>query len=280
MQAVSDNVGPDFFRVVGMHLLSGREFTWQDDGSNPRNAVISQSLAQKLYGTADAVGQTVFLGPHSHALPLKIVGVVNSASLWKVESFHPLAIYLPIEFSEAAASPLMVIRTATDPRNIRTEAERVVRSFRHQYSLRTTTIEERLDSYLSVQRLTALLAAFFGAVTLLIASIGLYGLMSFYVSRRTAELGIRLALGAQPGQVLSMVLREVVLLASLGCALGLVGSILTAKLINNLLFGVSAADPVILASAVLTLMGVAVLAGFVPARRAATVDPATALRAE
>ena len=120
-----------------------------------------------------------------------------------------------------SAQPLMDVRTTVDPRTIKTQAERVVRSLGRQYSLRTMTLEERLNSYLSVQRLTALLAAFFGAVALLIASIGLYGLMSFPIARRTSELGIRLALGAQRQQVLIMVLREAVSLASFGCVLGL-----------------------------------------------------------
>jgi predicted permease len=281
LQAVSDSVGPDFFRVAGMHVLAGREFNWRDDGHDPpKNVIVSQSLARKLFGDGDAVDQIIYLGPHARAVPVKIVGVVNSASLWKVESVQPMALYVPLDFGEAGSSPLMVIRTATDPRSIKTEAERVVRSLGNHYSLRTATVEERLDTFLSVQRLTAILAAFFGAVALLIASIGLYGLMSFFVNRRTAELGVRLALGAQPRQVLSMVLREVLALAACGCALGVAGSLLAARLIKSILFGVSATDPVILAAAAFSLVGVALVAGFVPARRAAGVDPAVALRAE
>jgi ABC-type antimicrobial peptide transport system permease subunit len=142
------------------------------------------------------------------------------------------------------------------------------------------TLEERLDSYLSVQRLTALLAAFFGGVALLIAAIGLYGLMSFYVTRRTAEFGIRLALGAERQQVLSMMLREVLVLATFGCVLGLAASLMAAKVARNILFGVSATDPAILAFAVFILLVVALLAGFMPARRAARLDPMIALRHE
>ncbi|MBV9157570.1 MAG: ABC transporter permease [Acidobacteriaceae bacterium] len=280
VQAVSDFVGPDFFHVMGMQLLVGREFSWHDDEHAPETAILSQSLAAKLFGNADPIGRTVYFGPHAHAFPLKIIGVANSASLWKVESFHPLAIYRSMAFLFFDAEPLLDIRTSVDPRSMKAEAERVVRGFGRHYSLRTMTAEERLDSYLSVQRLTALLAAFFGASALLISSIGLYGLMSWHVARRTAELGIRLALGAQREQVLSMVLREALALAAAGCILGLIASLLSAKFIRSMLFGVSTADPVILGIAVTTLLGVATIAALLPARRAASVDPIAALRVE
>lgn len=281
VQAVPDFVGPDFFHTLGMRVLSGREFSWRDEEHNSSNiAIISESLAQKLFGQADAVGRTVYLGPHAHAFALKIVGVVNSASLWRVESFHPLAIYQPLGQYYEDGQPLIDIRTTVDPRSIKTEAEQVVRSLGHQFSLRTATVEERLDSYLSVQRMTALLASFFGSIALLIAAVGLYGLTSFHVTRRTAELGIRFALGARPQQVLWMIVREVLGLVGVGCVLGVIGSLLAAKLVGAVLFGVSPTDPAILASAVCTLLGIAVLAAFIPARRAAAIDPVTALRIE
>ena len=280
VEAVSDYVGPGFFHVMGMHLLAGREFSWRDDEKAPQTAIISQSLAEKLFGNSNAIGRTVYFGPHAHAIPLKIIGVVNSASLWKVESFHPLAIYRSSLSYFPFAEPLLDIRTTVDPRSLKTVVERVVRGLGRHYSLRTMTVEERLDSRISVQRLTALLAAFFGGLALLISSIGLYGLMSFHVARRTAELGIRLALGGQRRQVLSMVLREAFMLAGVGCTLGVVGSLLTAKFIRSILFGVPANDPLTLGIAVLMLAAIAAMAGFVPARRAASVDPVAALRVE
>jgi predicted permease len=280
VQAVLDWVGPDFFHVMRMQLLAGREFNWRDDEHASPAVIVSQSLAEKFFGHENPLGRTIYIGPHAHAESCKIVGVVNSASLWKVESFHPMAVYRSGASDLAFSSPLLDIRTTIDPHSIKTQAERVVHSFGRQYSLRTMTLEEQLDSYLTVQRLTALLAGFFGILALLISSIGLYGLMSFHIARRTAELGIRLALGAQREQVLSMVLREALLLAAIGCTVGLAASLLSAKFIRSILFGVSASDPWILSAAVLMLLLVAALAGFVPARRAASVDPATALRIE
>jgi ABC-type antimicrobial peptide transport system permease subunit len=174
----------------------------------------------------------------------------------------------------------MDVRTAPDSATLKSAAERVVRSFGHQYSLRTATLDERLASFITVQRLTALLAGFFGAAALLIAVIGLYGLVSFHVTQRTRELGLRLALGAQARQVLSLVLREVLLMAAVGSLFGLLASIALRSYVAGLVFGVSATDPFVLAAAILTLLGVSLLAGFAPARRAASVDPAEALRSD
>ena len=281
VQAASDVVGPNFFAVAGMRVINGREFSWHDDEHAPGVAVISESLAKRLYGNENPVGRAVYFGPRPYQQQLRVVGVVNSASLWKVESYRPMAIYRALSQNlEYETAPLLDVRTEADPRSMKATIERAVRSLGHHYSLRTLMLEELLDNDITVQRLTALLTGFFGGVALLIAAVGLYGLTSFHVARRTSELGIRMALGAQRGQVLSMVLREVILLAGLGCALGLAASLALRKLVAGILFGVSASDPVLLGLAVCTLMSVAVAAGFLPARRAAGVDPITALRME
>lgn len=276
VQAVDEAVAPDFFKVVGMHVLSGREFTWQDRGAG----IISQSLAERLFGHDDPVGRTIYFGPHAHLQPLRVVGVVTSASLWKVESYHPMAIYRPLAAEFPNADPLMSIRTTVDPKTLKTAAQRAVRALGHQYSLRTATVEERLDSFLSVQRVTALLASFFGFVAILIGAAGLYGLMSFHVTRRTGELGVRVALGARRSQILALVLRDVFLLAGSGCALGVSASLAAGRLIRGILFGVAATDLTVLASGVAILLVVALVAGWVPAGRAAKIDPVEALRAE
>jgi putative ABC transport system permease protein len=280
VQAVLDFVGPDFFKTAGMHVLSGREFTWQDDSHGPEVAIISQSLAERLFGKTDPVGRVVYSGPTTYAQKLRIVGVVNSASIWKVESFRPMALYHPLPDKFVDAQCLVDIRTLVDPHTIKAAAERTTRLLGRHYSLRTMTVEERLSGSLTVQRLTALLAGFFGAVALLIAGIGIYGLISFHVTKRTAELGLRAALGAQRWQLLGLVMREVLLLAAFGCVAGLVASLWTGRLIANLLFGTSATNPALIGSAVVALVCVAGIAGFLPARRAARMDPMSALRVE
>lgn len=275
VEAIEQRAGPDFFHVMGMHLLAGREFDWRDDAEPPQVAVISQSMAEKLFPHRYAVGRTIWTGPHSRAQPTRVIGVVNSASLWKIEDVHPLAYYVPL-----TRTMTLIIRTNVDPHSIRTSAERVVRSLGHQYAFRTMTLDEQLDRDLSVQRLSALLAGFFGVLTLLISAIGLYGLMSFHVARRTSELGIRIALGARHGGVVRLVMSESLSLAILGCGFGVFASLLAARYIRSLLFGVSATDPVTLFGACLILILVAAAAAFIPSKRAASVDPAVALRAD
>ncbi len=281
LQAIDEVVGPNFFSTMGMRILNGRDLSWSDDEHSPAVAIISQSLAGRLYGRENPVGRNLYWGPRGYQDKLHVVGVVNSASLWKVESLQPMAVYRPLlQNLEYGGEPLMDVRTAVDPHSIKGAAERAVRSLGRHYSLRTMTVEERLDSYLTVQRLTALLTGFFGAAALLIASIGLYGLLSFQVARRTNELGIQAALGAQRRQLLSLVFREVLIIAGIGCLMGLVASLALRSFVASIVFGVSATDPVVLGIATGTLIIVAIAAGVLPARRAAAIDPMTALRLE
>ena len=278
IQAVEDSVAPGFFETLGMHVLRGREFTWADDEHTPPVVIISQTLANRLFGKEDPIGRSVFIGLKTYPEPYRIVGVVNSARLWKVESPHPLAIYRCAAQQTYFIEPMLDVRTSLDPHVLKAAVEKAVRSMGRFYSLRTMTANERLDSFLTVQRLTAWLASFFGATALLIACIGLYGLVSFHVTRRTSEMGIRTALGAQRGQILAMILREALSLAAMGCVIGLATSLAAGRLVKGMLFGISATDPFILAFAILALLLVALLAGLLPARRAAAVDPMTALR--
>lgn len=280
VQAVGDFAGPDFFSTAGVQVLSGREFSWRDDEDKRNLVILTQSLSEKLFGHENPVGRTVFLFPVTYGEEATVIGVVNSASLWKLETQKPMAFFQPFTKIWSDADPLVDIRTAGDPRLIKAAAERVVRSFGRHYSLRTMTVDERLDSYITAQRLTAMLSAFFGATALLIASIGLYGLLSFQVAGRIPELGVRIAIGAQSGQILGLVLRDAVVLAVSGCVLGVIASLATGKLIQSLLFGVSAFDPPVLFTASGVLLAVAVAAAWVPARRAAAIEPMTALRSE
>jgi macrolide transport system ATP-binding/permease protein len=279
-QAVGDLVGPDFFTVAGMHVLGGREFNWRDPERKGDIVIVSQDLAERLFGHENPIGRTLFIGLLAYRNLATIVGEVNNASLWKVETPAPLAYFRPITQTWGDADPLVDIRTSVDPRLLKAAAEQTIRSLGRHYSLRTMTVEERLDSYITAQRLTAMLAAFFGGVALLVAAIGLYGLMSFQVTRRTAEMGVRVALGARRQDVVSLVLREALLLGGIGCAVGLVLSFAMGQLIRNLLFGTSGSNPAILAAAAGTLLFVTFLASSIPALRAASLDPVKALRVE
>ena len=185
VQAIDEVVGPEFFTTLNMHVLAGREFTWSDDEHSQPVAIISKNLAEKLYGSENPMGRDVYWGVRSNQKKLRIVGVVNNASLWKVESVEPLAVYRALLQQPDYNEPLLDIRTRVEPASLKTVAERTLRSLGQHYSLRTATIEERLDSFTTAQRLTALLAGFFGVIALLIAAVGLYALMSFHVTQRT-----------------------------------------------------------------------------------------------
>ena len=280
VDAVEDWVGPGFFRLIGMRVLEGREFTWRDDERAPRIAVISESLARRFSPGTSLLGRKIHISSDADHGDFEIVGVVNSASLWKVQSPKPMAFYLALMQDPHQNFPLVDLRIAGNPHALSVSVRRTIESLGHHFPLRTQTVEERADMDLNMDRMVAFLAAFFAGLALLLASIGLYGLISYAVSRRTAEIGVRRALGAQRRDILWMVTREAVSLVGVGVTLGLAGALLATRLISSMLFGLKPTDPLSFSVATLLLIGVALLAGFLPARRAANIDPMVALRYE
>jgi predicted permease len=280
VDAVEDWVGPRLFNVLGMRLLEGREFDWRDDEGAPRVAIISESLAQRLVPGASPIGRKIDINSDPDYKGMEVVGVVNSASLWRVQSHNPMALYLPIMQRSRMVSPTVDLRIAGDPRTLAASARRTVESLGYHFPLRIQTLEEREDDVLNVDRMIAILSAFFGGLALLLASIGLYGVMSYAVSRRTPEMGVRGALGAQQRDILWMVMREALLLVVAGVILGLPGALLATRLISSMLFGLKPTDLLSFSLATLLMITVALLAGYLPARRASKVDPMVALRYE
>jgi putative ABC transport system permease protein len=280
VQAIGDFVSPDFFSTAGVDLVQGREFDWRDDDDKRELVILTQSLSERLFGHANPVGRNISLFPVSYGKEATVIGVVKSASLWKIESHRPMAFFQPFTKIWSGADPLVDIRTSGNPQSIKAAAEQVVRSFGRHYSLQTLTVNERLDTYITAQRLTAMLTAFFGSTAVLIASIGLYGLLSFQVAGRVPELGIRIALGAQSGQIVGLVIRDALILAGTGCLGGVLASLAGGRVIQTLLFGVSAFNPRVLLAACGVLLAVALLAAWAPARRAASTEPMVALRGE
>jgi len=278
--AVDETVAPGFFSVAGMRVLAGREFSWSDAHHPARLAVISQSLSDRLFEGQNPLGRTVQVGPAALKRDVTIVGVVNSASLWKVETYHPMAIYLPFGQARQEYEPILDVRTTEDPGHLKQVIERVIHGFGYHDSIRSMTVEERLESYITVQRLTSLISTFFGALALLIVCVGVYGLTAFNVAGRTHELGIRSALGARRTQLIRLILQESMLLAGIGCACGLAASSLAARWIRALVFGISPMSPAVLLPALLGLLAVALIAAFLPSWRASNSDPMSALRSE
>jgi putative ABC transport system permease protein len=279
-QAVEDLIGPGFFHLMGMRLVAGREFEWHDDEHTPRVVIVSESLARQLFPGDPAVGRKIDDRRDPDHKSMEIVGVVNSASLWVVQSHEPMAIYFPLMQEPAFNQSRIDIRTSGDPWAVAAQARRTLESMGHHYPLKTQTLEERTSMFLTDERVVAMLSAFFGGLALLLASVGLYGLMSYAVTRRTSEIGMRMALGAQRRDVLGLIIREVTWLALAGIAAGVPLALAASRLIAGMLFGLSPTDAAPIAFSTVILLGVAILAGYLPARRASRIDPMTALRSE
>ncbi len=271
VQAVRDWVGPDFFSLMGMRLLAGREFEWADDENAPRVAIVSESLARRLFAGESPIGRKIE--------GREIVGIVNSASLWRAQSHDPMAVYIPLMQEPVYNQPLAVIRTTRDASTLAPGVQQTLESMGHHYPLLTQTIEERAYRFLSDERLMANVSAFFGGLALLLAGVGLYGLMSYAVARRTSEIGVRMALGARTDDVLRAVMLDVTWLVLAGVAGGVPAALWVSRMVSEMFFGLRAGGITIASSAVI-LSGVALFAGYVPARRASRIDPMTALRCE
>jgi len=276
-QAMYEVAGPGFFQMAGMHVLAGREFEWRDDENAPPVAIISESLARRLYPDGRAVGQRIDFGNRKN---LEIVGVVNSASLWKPQSREPLAVYMAFLQAQDYNSSNLDVRTKGDPTAAIPAVREVLQSLGRHTILVAQTLEQRSNRMLVTERMIAILGSFFGALALLLASIGIYGLMTHAVARRTSEIGLRMALGARASEVVGLILKEVLWMVAAGIAVAIPVALMAAKLIQGLLYGVAGSDPSVILLSCSILVAAAILAAFVPARRAARIDPMTALRAE
>jgi predicted permease len=274
-------VMPGFFHTVGIYPERGRIFDWRDDDKAPRVAVVSQSLAKRLFGDREAIGQRLEITSEPSWQKVEIVGIASDASLYDIREHAPPTLYLPTtQFGEYMGWSQMMLRTKANPAAMTNEVRQTVDSMGHEYVAKTHMIVETIDRSILRERIFAILSVFFGGLALLLAGIGLYGLMAYNVTRRTQEIGVRIALGATRREVLSMVLRETLGLTSIGIALGLAFSLATSQLIANMLYGVPAQDPVTLVAVSVVLTAVAAVAGWIPARRAMLVDPMVALRYE
>ena len=272
---------PGFFRTMGIGLLRGRTFTWQDSADAPRVAVVSENLAGKLFPHGDAQGQLIDFRSQPKWKAVKIVGIVTNASVYDIRKHAPPTIYVAsIQYGDYSGWSQLMVRGKVAPAQIENPIRQAVQSLGHEYVPTIDTVATDINHSLLQERITAMLSAFFGALALLIAAIGLFGLMAYNVTRRTRELGIRLALGAQRATVLRMILRETLVLMLIGVAIGLPCALAATHLIAHMLFGVTPYDPLTLVTVSCGLLAVGGIAGYIPARRAMNVDPMVALRYE
>jgi putative ABC transport system permease protein len=295
-------VGPRYFETMKMPLLAGRDFgpredhpaaPEQDDVASPNtpdtaagdpppsilSAVINQSMARYFFGNENPIGKRFNWDDGRRRI--EIIGVVKDAKFTNLREKPPRAFYL-YYFQAPIPFPLTVhLRADGEPASYAATIQRLVKEIDPQLQVvELQTMSEAVNETLVQERFVAQLGGAFSLFALLLACVGLYGVMSYAVTRRTSEIGVRMALGAQRRDVVWLVMREVALLVALGAGVGLAAAMATTRLVSALLFDLTPNDPTTIALATLLMIGVAALAGYLPARRAARVDPLIALRHE
>jgi len=287
-RGVSANVvTPQFFRVFGIRIVRGRGLSDTDRiGAEPA-AVVDETLVRAYFGSSDPLGKRVYLGADRE--PFTIVGVVRSARFESLRDEPVRTIYTAVAQSRLGSRELpgdvrritVAIRTESDPARLASTVRGEVAALSHNVTVSyIRTMEQQMDAALLRERLMARLSTGYGTLALLLSVVGLYGVTSIGVSRRTREIGIRMALGATRRRVLSAILRETLATSIIGIVIGVLAAMAATRLVAAFLFGVAPRDPVTLGAVVALLAGTALAAGFLPARRAAFIDPARALRGQ
>jgi predicted permease len=281
VKATEATVSPGFFPTLGISLIRGRSFEETDDEHHPRVAIISSSLAARLCPSGDVLGQRIRFSFMPQYQNLEVVGIVSDSRLFGLHDAAPPAIYVPVlQHSDAMQFGHLFVRGREAPEALAKTVGTEIQSLGHEYPLSTKSIPQEVSQALVEERVVAMLSSFFGTLALLLASIGLYGLMSYAVTRRTREIGIRMTLGARPAMVLGDVLREVLVLVLMGLGLGIPCALAASRLLASMLFGLSPHDLTTLAGVAILLLMVALVAGYLPARRASHIDPMAAVRME
>jgi len=276
--AVLGIVGPQFFRTIDIPLVRGRDVAWSDAAHSTHVAIVSRSLAARMFPHEDAIGRRIRLRDTPEAGELEIVGVVGDVRFANPRSPSPYAVYLAILQHEYSGRWGEVLVRGAGGRVPEADVRRAVASAGREQVTMYRTLGQVTDRTIVQERVTAMIAGFFGVLALALCAIGLYGLMAYAVTQRTRELGIRMALGAERRGVLAMTVRETMMLVAIGLATGLPLALMAGRVVSGLLFGLTPTDPVSLGATVLLLLGVGLLAGYLPGRRASRVEPMVALR--
>jgi predicted permease len=293
-------VTPRYFETFGIPILLGRDFRMEDSpavssdpperyqpnaegekGGPPRVAIVNESFARKYFAGRGAVGMHLAEGDkYDPAKGYEIVGVVRDARYFGMrEEIEPM-VYIPA-WRQGAGRTVLCVRSGGDMAALVEGIRRKVQEQDPSIAIqRTRTMEEYVDQNIVQERLVATLSSFFGALALLLASVGLYGVTAQAVARRTREIGIRMAMGAQRSAVLGMILRDAMLLVAIGAAIGVPAALALSRYVESLLFGVKPQDPLTIGLAVVVLGAISLAASLAPARRASSVDPMQALRYE
>jgi len=278
-------VSSEYFQALGIEVLKGRGFTTLDTRNSPQVVIINEVVARQYFQNEGPLGKRLTLGTRS----FEIVGVVRHVEHIRLDGKAPVQPQFYRNFNQTSLLALpsvvtyinLLVRSASDPLNLAGAVRSQVWALnKDQAVFNVRTMEQIVSQSIAPTRFSALLMGIFGAVALALAGVGIYGMVSYSVAQRTAEIGIRMALGAQPRDVLRIVIKQAMRLALLGVVVGLIAALALAQLFRNLLFGVGAADPFTFGAVTVVLFGVALLACWLPAHRAAKVDPLMALRYE
>jgi predicted permease len=279
--AFTNMITPGYFHTFGIRMLHGRDFTDLDGPDGLRVAIINRSMARLYFGDRDPLGETIGFSSERDQR-ITVVGLVDDTHQMNLREKAPAIVYTPLaQEPEAPWWMNFELRTAQDPAGLAIAATAAARSVSKDVVIRyVRTMAQQVNASLIRERLLATLSGGFAVLALLLAAVGLYGVMSYSVSRRGREIGIRMALGARRGNVMWQVLRQTLAVSVIGILIGVGVVLVSARYVSTLLFGLSERDPLTLASVALMLFCTAMIAGFFPARRAASLDPVTAIKTE
>jgi predicted permease len=273
-------ISPDYFRTLGIPLISGREFTRADAGKAPKVAIVNEQFAKKFNLGRDAVGKRMASG-NSNDLDTEIIGLAQNSKYSEVKNEVPPVFFRPYRQNNELVAITFYLRTATDTSQLLRAIPQVMARIDSSLPVEEArTLPQQIRENVTVDRVISILSAVFAGVATILAAIGLYGVLAYTVAQRTREIGVRMALGAAPAKVRSMVLKHVGWMTLIGGGAGLAAALGAARFAESLLFQLSGRDPGVLGASIVILLVIALGAGFIPAHRAARVDPIKALRYE
>jgi predicted permease len=277
-----NHVSPGFFAALRIPLYAGRDFTERDTMGAPRVAIVNEKFARHYFGDGPAVGRHIGLGGDPGTQTnIEIIGVVGDTRYQTMRQNPPRQVYFPYLQNDWAAGMTAYVRTEISSAQMFPVLRALVRKLNSDLPVYLMKTEEhQRDDSLAVEKLAASLAGAFGVLATVLAGVGLYGVMGFWVARRTREIGIRMALGAVRANVIWLVMREVLLLAGAGVLIGLPAALAVTRLVTSQLYGITPTDPSTLVWATVGVGVIAALSGYVPARRATQVDPVAAIRCD